>query len=311
MTERLIGAHAARHPRRRDARRERARARLLAGPARRPGVLLPGGARRHRPDGGAAAGRAEGDARSDGMSRHLAIVPAYNEAGSVARTVAEIREHAAGFDVLVIDDGSTDATGRARGGGRRARDLGCPSTSASAARCSAATCTRATTATRSPCRSTATASTTRATSRGCSPRCEQRARVDMVTGSRFLDRQRRLPLLGRRGASASASSTAILSLITRQRVTDPTSGFRMSGRRGIELFARDYPHDYPEVEAILLLHAHRLRTREIAGRDAPAHQRALGDQRARSGLLHGQGAARGVRRAAARAPDARGPATRA
>jgi hypothetical protein len=38
----------------------------------------------------------------------------------------------------------------------------------------------------------------------------------------------------------------------------------MSTRRGIELFARDYPHDYPEVEAILLLHAHRLRSREIA-----------------------------------------------
>ena len=49
----------------------------------------------------------------------------------------------------------------------------------------------------------------------------------------------------------------------RQRVTDPTSGFRMTNRRGIELFARDYPHDYPEVEAILMMHAHRLRTREV------------------------------------------------
>jgi hypothetical protein len=37
----------------------------------------------------------------------------------------------------------------------------------------------------------------------------------------------------------------------------------MSSRGGIELFARDYPHDYPEVEAILLLHAHRLRLREV------------------------------------------------
>jgi hypothetical protein len=55
----------------------------------------------------------------------------------------------------------------------------------------------------------------------------------------------------------------IMSLITRQRVTDPTSGFRMTDRLGIELFARDYPHDYPEVEAILLMHAHRLRSREI------------------------------------------------
>jgi hypothetical protein len=37
----------------------------------------------------------------------------------------------------------------------------------------------------------------------------------------------------------------------------------MTNRRGIELFARDYPHDYPEVEAILLMHTHRLRSCEI------------------------------------------------
>jgi hypothetical protein len=28
------------------------------------------------------------------------------------------------------------------------------------------------------------------------------------------------------------------------------------------LFARDYPHDYPEVEAVLMLHHHRLRMAE-------------------------------------------------
>ena len=37
----------------------------------------------------------------------------------------------------------------------------------------------------------------------------------------------------------------------------------MTDRKGIELFARDYPHDYPEVEAILLMHAHRLKSCEI------------------------------------------------
>jgi hypothetical protein len=40
----------------------------------------------------------------------------------------------------------------------------------------------------------------------------------------------------------------------------------MINRRGIRLFARDYPHDYPEVEAILLVHAHRLRSCELAVR---------------------------------------------
>jgi len=52
-------------------------------------------------------------------------------------------------------------------------------------------------------------------------------------------------------------------VICRQKITDPTSGFRMTNRRGIELFARDYPHDYPEVEAILMLHNNRLRIHEV------------------------------------------------
>ena len=64
-------------------------------------------------------------------------------------------------------------------------------------------------------------------------------------------------------ASGNLIFSVVLTAITRQRITDPTSGFRMTNRRGIELFARDYPHDYPEVEAILMLHAHRLRIHEV------------------------------------------------
>ena len=55
----------------------------------------------------------------------------------------------------------------------------------------------------------------------------------------------------------------VVSLITRQRLTDPTSGFRMTDRVGIELFAADYPSDYPEVEAIVLAHTYKLRTHEL------------------------------------------------
>jgi hypothetical protein len=43
----------------------------------------------------------------------------------------------------------------------------------------------------------------------------------------------------------------------------------MVERRGIELFARDYPHDYPEVEAVLLLHFHKL-----SGDELPVRMRA-------------------------------------
>ena len=45
------------------------------------------------------------------MMRLLVVVPAWNEEPSVGAVVDEVR--AAGFDVLVVDDGSTDGTGRA------------------------------------------------------------------------------------------------------------------------------------------------------------------------------------------------------
>ena len=92
---------------------------------------------------------------------------------------------------------------------------------------------------------------------------ESDPKLNMVTGSRFLaedgkgykssvTRRLGIRLFGR-----------VLSMVVGKPVTDPTSGFRMVDRRGIELFARDYPHDYPEVEAVLLLHFHRLRSAEV------------------------------------------------
>ena len=40
----------------------------------------------------------------------LAIVPAFNECGNIKRTVEEIRKVSPDVDILVIDDGSQDAT---------------------------------------------------------------------------------------------------------------------------------------------------------------------------------------------------------
>src|SRR4029078_1841134 len=55
----------------------------------------------------------------------------------------------------------------------------------------------------------------------------------------------------------------IVSALVRQRVTDTTSGFQAVNRSGIALFARDYRHDYPEVEAVVMVHRHRLRLVEV------------------------------------------------
>ena len=54
-----------------------------------------------------------------------------------------------------------------------------------------------------------------------------------------------------------------MSLLSGQRVTDTTSGFQALNGRGIALFASDYPSDYPEVEATVLLLKHRLRLVEV------------------------------------------------
>jgi glycosyltransferase involved in cell wall biosynthesis len=90
---------------------------------------------------------------------------------------------------------------------------------------------------------------------------EEDPTLDMVCGSRFLtDKGYPATISRRTGIHLFAF---LLSRISGRRVSDPTSGFRLFNRRGIALFARDYPHDYPEVEAVLMVHFHRLRMREV------------------------------------------------
>jgi glycosyltransferase involved in cell wall biosynthesis len=195
------------------------------------------------------------------MSRHIAIVPALNEAGSIAQTIAEIHEHAADFDVLVLDDGSTDETAAiAAAAGANVISMPFNVGIGGAMQCGYMYA-----------RDHGYDVAVQVDGDGQHdprdiPRLLESLRaqppVELVTGSRFLGQEEgyRSSPLRRVGIRVFA---AIISLVTRQRTTDPTSGFRMSARRGIELFARDYPHDYPEVEAIILLHANRLRTREL------------------------------------------------
>src|SRR3954454_24220748 len=44
------------------------------------------------------------------VSNHLVVIPAFNEEANVASVVADVRASLPGFDVLVIDDGSSDET---------------------------------------------------------------------------------------------------------------------------------------------------------------------------------------------------------
>jgi hypothetical protein len=192
-------------------------------------------------------------------SKKIAIVPAYNEEGSIAEVVDRIRREAPGYDVVVIDDGSTDNTaGRAHAAGaivlQHPFNLGIGGAMQSGFRFAYVKgYETAVQVDGDGQHDPAQISTLE--------RALHSGDADMVWGSRFLEHAGyEVPRSRRAGMVIFAR---ILSAITRERVSDPTSGFRIINRRGIELFAHDYPHDFPEVEAILMVHAHDMTMREV------------------------------------------------
>ena len=192
--------------------------------------------------------------------RIVAIVPAYNEAGAIGGVVDAIRAANALFDVVVVDDGSYDETGviaRSRGAAvvTLPYNIGIGGTVQTGFKYALE-------------RGYETA--VRLDGDGQHDPGElqkllgpiERGEADIVTGSRFVEGSGdyRPPLARRIGIIWFAR---IVSLLTRQRVTDTTSGFQALNRKGIALFAGDYPSDYPEVEATVLVFKHRLRLVEV------------------------------------------------
>jgi len=202
------------------------------------------------------------------MRRHIAIVPAFNEVEAIAPTVAAIHEAAPEFDVLVVDDGSSDATAE-RASAAGAAVLRMPFNLGIGGAMQGGYIYALERGYQVAVQVDGDGQHDPRHIHDLLERLRSDPQLNMVTGSRFLDPD----VEGYRSSAARRMGirvfSSIVSLITGQRVTDPTSGFRMTNRRGIELFARDYPHDYPEVEAILLMHAHRLRSCEIPVRMRP------------------------------------------
>jgi glycosyltransferase involved in cell wall biosynthesis len=195
-----------------------------------------------------------------GGLRRVAIVPALNEEHTVQRVIDELRAFDAGLDVVVIDDGSSDRTAdvaAAKGAYvlRLPFNLGIGG----------------------------------AVQTGFKFAFEhdydiavrvdgdgqhdpaQLARIlapvlrddaDIVVGSRFAAEEGGY-LSSRSRRVGIRILAAVVSRIVGQRVTDTTSGFQALNRRGIALFAHDYPHDYPEVEATVMVFRHRLRMQEV------------------------------------------------
>jgi glycosyltransferase involved in cell wall biosynthesis len=198
------------------------------------------------------------------LPRRIAILPAFNEEQAIERVIDEIRAADPGFTILVVDDGSSDRTGalaRARGVDviRLPFNLGIGG----------------------------------AVQTGYLYALENGFEIavqidgdgqhdpsqldvllapilageaDLVVGSRF--RQGSHPAAFSRRAGMRILA-ALVSILIRRKVTDTTSGFRALNKRAITLFAADYPHDYPEVEAVLMAARNRCRLVEVAVKMRP------------------------------------------
>jgi glycosyltransferase involved in cell wall biosynthesis len=194
-----------------------------------------------------------------GELRRVAIVPALNEERSIPRVIAELRAFDPGLEIVVVSDGSTDRTadvaeehgahalrlpfnlgigGAVQTGFRYAHEQGFDVA-------------------------------VRVDGDGQHDAAQLGAvlgpvlagEADVAVGSRFVGTD------GYRSSRSRRIGIRLLawtvSRLVGQRVTDTTSGFQAVSRAGIALFARDYPHDYPEVEATVMVHRHRLRLVEV------------------------------------------------
>jgi len=191
--------------------------------------------------------------------KYLAIVPAFNEGESIAQVCNHLLRALPQFDVVVIDDGSSDETARLVP--PQARVVSLPFNSGIGA------------AMQTGYRFAAVNGydvAVQVDGDGQHRPAEVVRLVqhllannlDLVVGSRFLERKSyRQTIVRQFGAWVLKKMLWILS--GGLETTDCTSGFRAASRRTIEAFAHWYPEDYPEPEVILLLHRAGFRTGEL------------------------------------------------
>lgn len=85
--------------------------------------------------------------------------------------------------------------------------------------------------------------------------------ADMVIGSRYVEKTSYKTTIFRKVGMLYFKN--IIKLITNKKINDTTSGYRAVNRKIIELFAKDYPKDYPEVEVLVKLSKKGCRVLEI------------------------------------------------
>ncbi len=198
--------------------------------------------------------------------RTLVFIPAWNEEGAIAEVINGVRASLPDVDVLVVDDGSADNTAaRAEEAGAMVASL--PFNQG----LGAALQTGYLHARREGYDYIA-----HLDADGQHPPADVARlleevyadRADLVIGSRYRDPEAAeaesddyKPTMSRR--IGSNVFRFFLTLATRQRFTDTTSGMRAANRRVIALFSENYSPDFAEIESLQLAVRQGLRVKEV------------------------------------------------
>jgi glycosyltransferase involved in cell wall biosynthesis len=190
----------------------------------------------------------------------LIIIPAHNEGSNLGRVLAEILALKLDADVLVVDDDSTDDTAAvALKVGARVQRLPCNLGYGGAVQAGfryAVHYGYQFGVLMDADGQHAASSVVDLLRMVCD------GHADVALGSRFRGRMEYRTTFAKRAGMALFGK--LVSRITGQRITDPTSGFQAMNREVMTFLSTDnYPVDYPDADTILLLHFAGFQVREV------------------------------------------------
>jgi len=193
------------------------------------------------------------------LGRTLVVMPALNEEASVAAVIAEVKAKVDGVDVLVVDDGSTDATAaRAREAGALVASLPFNLGVGGAMRVGFRYAVE-----NGYANVVQIDSDGQHDPAGVPALLSALESADLVLGARFAGEGDYAVRGPRRWAMVTLAR--VLSRTSGTTLTDTTSGFRASGSRAVALFAEHYPAEYlgDTIEALVIASRSGLRVVQV------------------------------------------------